>query len=77
MQPDLIAVAFCFSMNSDVSMVFRCSGIFSEMILNHDIRCITGRPYATLSPQQRELIFKKSSKEIKENLKMFFSIKAC
>ena len=55
-QPALIAVAFCFSRNSDVSMMFRRYGIFSEMIITHDIRCITRRPDATLSTQQNELI---------------------
>ena len=53
----MVAVAFCFSLNSDVSMLFRRHGIFSEMIITHDIRCITKRPDATLSQQQRELIF--------------------
>ena len=56
MQPHLIAVAFCFSLNSDVSMMFRRHGIFSEMIITHDIRCITTRPDATLSPQQMEFL---------------------
>ena len=55
-EPHLVVVAFCFSLNSDVSMMFRRHGIFSKMIITHDIRCITRRPDATLSQQQRELI---------------------
>ena len=55
-QPNLISLSFCFSFNSDVSMMFRRHGIFSEMIITHDIRCITGRPDATLSQQQSQLI---------------------
>jgi len=65
-QPDLISLSFCFSPNSDVSMMFRHHGIFSEMIVTHDIRCITGRPDAKLSRQQRQLISQIVSRSVKD-----------
>ena len=38
-------------------MMFRRHGIFSEMLITHDIRDITKRPDASLSQQQRDLIY--------------------
>ena len=55
-RPDVILLGWCYSLNSDVAQLFRGRGIFSEMILNHDLRRITGRATAELNPQQRKLI---------------------
>ena len=57
-QPEVIMVAFCYSLNSDVSLMFRRHGIFSEMIITHDIRDVTGRSNATLSEQQKTILDK-------------------
>jgi len=47
-------LSWCYSMNSDVSSLLRRHAVFSEMILNHDLRTITGRPTAKLNHVQRE-----------------------
>ena len=40
--PDVIMLAWCFSFNGDVEMLLRREGVFSLMILNNDLRMITG-----------------------------------
>ena len=49
-------LSWCYSMNSDVSSLLRRHAVFSEMILNHDLRTITGRPTAKLNDVQREIL---------------------
>ena len=54
--PDVIMLAWCFSLNSDVSLLLRREGVFSAMILNHDLRLITANPAAQLSHLQEQII---------------------
>ena len=49
-------LSWCYSMNSDVSSLLRRHAVFSEMILNHDLRTITGRPTAKLNHVQRDIL---------------------
>ena len=54
--PDVILLGWCYSLNGDVSMLLRREGVFSLMILNNDLRVITGNPTAQLNDVQREII---------------------
>ena len=49
-------LAFCFSMNSDLSMLLRSRGVFGSMLITHDLRLITGNPRAQLNDNQKELL---------------------
>ena len=55
-EPAVILLSFCFSMNSDLSMLFRSRGMFGTMLITHDLRLITGNPRAQLSNLQKELL---------------------
>ena len=54
--PDIILHSWCYSLNGDVSMVLRSEGVFSLMILNHDLRTLTSNPLARLNDTQRQII---------------------
>ena len=54
--PDVIMLGWCYSLNGDVSMVLRSEGVFSQMILNNDLRIITSNPLARLNDIQRGII---------------------
>ena len=54
--PDVIMLGWCYSLNGDVSMVLRSEGVFSQMILNNDLRIITSNPLAKLNDIQRQII---------------------
>ena len=56
--PDVIMLSWCYSINGDVSMVLRSEGVFSQMILNNDLRIITSYHLARLNDIQREIIKK-------------------
>ena len=49
-------LGWCYSLNGDVSMVLRSEGVFSQMILNNDLRIITSNPLARLNDTQRQII---------------------
>lgn len=49
-------LAFCYSVNSDVSMLLRRCGLFSIMVLSHDIKILTKNPKAELNAIQRNLL---------------------
>ena len=49
-------LAYCFSLNSDVSMLLRRCGLFSIMVINHDIKMLTKNPEAKLNENQRKLM---------------------
>ena len=51
-------LAFCYSINGDISMVLRSCGLFSKMIINHDLRIIKKNPTARLDSVQDELLAK-------------------
>ena len=48
--------AFCYSFNSDVAMLLRRSGLFSTMIISHDLKMLTKNPEAELNDIQRDLL---------------------
>ena len=54
--PDVIMLGWCYSLNGDVSMLLRSEGVFSQMILNNDLRIITSNPLARLNDIQRQII---------------------
>ena len=54
--PDVIMLAFCYSINGDLVMLLRACGLFSKMIINHDLKIITQNPRAWLNPVQEELL---------------------
>ena len=56
--PDVIMLAWCFSLNGDVSMLLRREGVFSQMILNNDLRMITANAAAKLNEIQSQIIMK-------------------
>ena len=49
-------LAFCYSYNSDVSMLLRRCGLFSIMVMSHDLKMLTKNPEAELNEIQRELL---------------------
>ena len=49
-------LAYCYSLNSDVSMLLRRCGLFSIMVLSHDIKMLTKNPKAELNEIQKELL---------------------
>ena len=55
-KPDLLILAFCYSMNGDMAMLFRRTGIMSEMVISHDLRIITKNPKAKLNDVQRKFL---------------------
>ena len=55
-KPDIIMLAFCYSVNSDVSMLLRRCGLFSIMIISHDLKKLTKNPKAELNEIQRDLL---------------------
>ena len=54
--PALMILSFCYSMNSDLSMLLRSRGVFGLMLVRHDLRLITEKSEAELNPVQRELL---------------------
>ena len=55
-EPDVILLGWCYSLNGDVSMLLRGEGVFSQMLLNNDLRIITSNPLARLNGIQRQII---------------------
>ena len=55
-QPGIIMLAFCYSLNSDVSMLLRRCGLFSIMVLSHDLKMLTKNPNAKLNENQRKFL---------------------
>ena len=49
-------LAFCYSVNSDVSMLLRRCGLFSTLVISHDLKMLTKNPEAELNEIQRELL---------------------
>ena len=49
-------LSYCYSLNSDVSMLLRRCGLFSIMVINHDIKMLTKNPEAKLNENQRKMI---------------------
>ena len=49
-------LAFCYSFNSDVSMLLRRCGLFSMMVLSHDLKMLTKNPKAKLNENQIKLL---------------------
>ena len=54
--PALMILAFCYSINSDLSFLLRSRGVFGLMLVRHDLRLITGKSDAKLNPVQIELV---------------------
>ena len=54
--PAIIILAYCFSANSDVSMLLRRCGLFSIMVISHDLKMLTNNPKAELNEIQRDLM---------------------
>ena len=54
--PDIIILAFCYSINGDLAMLLRVCGFFSKMIINHDLKIITKNPRAWLDSVQEVLL---------------------
>ena len=51
--PDIIMVAFCYSLNGDVDLMLRRCGLSATMFLTHDLRSIKRNPKANLDPLQK------------------------
>ena len=54
--PDIIMLAFCYTINGDLAILLRACGLFSKMIINHDLKIITKNPRAGLDPVQEVLL---------------------
>ena len=60
-------LAFCYSINSDVSMLLRRCGLFSNMVLSHDLKMLTKNPKAELNEIQRDLLKQIGNNDLKIN----------
>ena len=49
-------LAFCYSINGDLAMLLRSCGLFSKMIINHDLKLITENPLAEMDKGQKDLL---------------------
>ena len=49
-------LGWCESSYSDVTLLLRREGFFSNMVLRHDLQIITGKPGATPNNIQMEII---------------------
>jgi hypothetical protein len=56
LNPKVLAIAWCFSLNGDMAMALRREGVFVTMVMEHDLRLITGNPDANLDEDQISLI---------------------
>ena len=56
--PKVLALAWCYSMKSDVSTALRKKGILARMVIEHDLREICKNPNAKLDDRQAEIIEK-------------------
>ena len=54
--PDIVMLAFCHSLSSDVAMVLRSQGVFGGMFINNDRRTITGKSWIEMDSQQKALM---------------------
>ena len=52
----MLILGFCYSMNGDMAMLLRSTGIMSEMVISHDLRIITKNPKAKLNDVQRKFL---------------------
>ena len=69
--PALMILSFCYSMNSDLSMLLRSRGVFGLMLVRHDLRLITEKSEAELNPVQRELLRQLGGSRSNLRLKIF------
>ena len=65
-------LAFCYSLNSDVSMLLRRCGLFSIMVLSHDLKMLTKKPKAKLNENQRMLLKKIGRQILKYFMRKLF-----
>ena len=56
--PKVLALAWCYSMKSDVSLALRQNGILARMVIEHDMREVCKNPNAKLDYRQAEMIEK-------------------
>ena len=56
--PKVLALAWCYSMKSDVSLALRQKGILARMVIEHDLKEICKKPNANLDDKQSEIIEK-------------------
>ena len=54
--PDFLMLGWCESSYSDVTLLLRREGFFSNMVLRHDLQIITGNPRARPNNIQMEII---------------------
>ena len=71
LNPTHIAIAWCWSSNCDLAIALRARGLFSKMLLNHDLKMITGNPDVRLTKQQGEIL-KAAQKEGGRNRSFFY-----
>ena len=74
-KPDVLMLSWCFSMNGSVPMLFRRTGLFSYMILRHDLRLITENPKAELNKQQKKIISHIGKEKNNIHLHHYFLVK--
>ena len=71
LEPAIIMLAFCYSINGDMALLLRACGLFSKMIIKHDLKIITRNHRASLNPVQEKLLTK-IGKSQPFNWKMFY-----
>ena len=64
-------LAFCYSVNSDLSMLLRRCGLFSIMMLSHDLKMLTKNPNAELNENQRQLLEEIGRQFIRKRISFF------
>ena len=56
LNPKVLAITWCFSLNGDMAMALRKEGVFAQMVMEHDLKVITSNPEAKLDDDQNSLI---------------------
>ena len=56
LNPKVLAITWCYSLNGDLAMALRQEGIFARMVMEHDLKLITGNPQAKFDEDQNLLI---------------------
>ena len=56
LNPNHLMIDWCYASNGDLAMDLRATGLYSDMILNHDIRWITNNDEAEISEEQKAFL---------------------
>ena len=56
LKPTVLVIAWCFSTNDDLAMALRSEGFLSKLLIEFDLRRVTGKSDVKLNRQQEEFL---------------------